>query len=296
MTYCAEAAAVDVTDGDLERVRELVYGRCHLTFPPSRQEQLRRWVKTCMAAGGFRSCDEYRCSLASNAGEFQRFISRVTTKETYFFRLPEQFEALRDDVLPALVERESRRSMQTLAKGAPCRPRLHAWSAGCATGQEAYSLAMQVLDCIKYPRAWDLTVLGTDIDAGALATARRGCYDRGRFEKVPPSFLERFFLPNPDSSVSVTDEVKAVTEFQELNLKDLATAASFQGRFDVILCRNVMIYFDHPAQQRLVTDLAACLRPGGFLFTGEGEVLHLYRHGFETIERERCIFYRKAEE
>jgi chemotaxis protein methyltransferase CheR len=287
---------VDVTDEDLERVRELVYGRCHLTFPASRQEQLRRWVTACMTTGGFRSFDDYRRSLASDEHEFQRLISRVTTKETYFFRLPEQFEALRDEVLPAVIERESRRSMQTLAKGDPCRPRLHAWSAGCATGQETYSLAMQVLDGIKYPRAWDLTVLGTDIDAGALETARRGRYDRGRFEKVPSSFLDRFFSSNADGTVSVTDEVKAITEFRDLNLKNLEMAASFHGRFDIILCRNVMIYFDYAAQQHLVSALAGCLKPGGFLFTGEGEVLHLYRHGLETLERTNCIFYRKNEE
>jgi chemotaxis protein methyltransferase CheR len=155
---------------------------------------------------------------------------------------------------------------------------------------------MQVLDSIKYPRAWDVSVLGTDIDAGALETARRGRYDRGRLEKVPSSFRDRYFASNPDGTVSVNDEVKAITEFQGLNLKDVLTAGAFRDRFDVILCRNVMIYFDYPAQQRLVTDLAACLKPGGVLFTGEGEVLHLYRHGLETLERANCILYRKQEE
>lgn len=170
---------------------------------------------------------------------------------------------------------------------------LHVWSGGCATGQEAYSLSMQILDTIRYSKAWDIEVLGTDINPACLETAREGCYETTRLGSMPPQIRERYCRFRPPQTIIVSDEVKAITKFQVMNLRNLSQQEQFRNAFDVIFCRNVMIYFDLPAQQQLITALARCLKPGGYLFTGEGEVLHLYHHEFEVNDYKGCICYQK---
>ena len=286
---------MEITSDQLERFKELVYSRSNLTFPGNRETQLQRWLTQRIVESNARSADEYYRSLSADPREFERLAALITTRETYFFRMPGQFDALRDAVLPEIVEREGRASLSALSRQEPYRMRLRAWSAGCATGQEAYSLAMRVLEALRYPRAWDVRVLGTDINADAIETARTGRYDVTRLGCMPPQLIERYFTVSALDEITVTDEVKAITEFSVLILRNLPEQESFKNAFDIILCRNVMIYFDLPAQQRLVTALGACLKPGGYLFTGESEVLHLYRHDFEIREMHGSIFYRRPE-
>src|SRR5574341_523364 len=162
------------TSEQLGRFKELVYSRSNLSFPGNRETQLQRWLAQRAAEAKFRSADEYYHTLCSDPREFERLVALITTRETYFFRMPGQFEALRDTVLPEIVDREGKASLQALSRQEPYRMRLRAWSAGCATGQEAYSLAMQVLEALRYPKAWDARVLGTDINADGLETARAG--------------------------------------------------------------------------------------------------------------------------
>lgn len=286
---------MELTADDIGIFKDLVYQRCHLSFPQSRETQLRRWLLHRLEEGKYGSLDEYYRALSSNDGEFERLIALITTRETYFFRMPEQFEALRNVVLPKIIDREGKKAMRALSRGEACRMTLRAWSAGCATGQEAYSLSMRILDTIRYSKAWDLKVLGTDINADVLEVARTGRYDRMRLGSTPARIIETFFNMYSEKEVMVSDEVKEITEFKTVNLKDIPQMGSLKKFFDVIFCRNVMIYFDLPAQQRLVAALSECLKPGGYLFTGEGEVLHLYTHSLEVIEREECVFYRKPE-
>ena len=290
--------SMELTADTIAMFKDLVYDRSSLSFPRSREMQLRRWLLQCMEDGKYASYEEYYRALSSDAREFERLISLITTRETYFFRMYSQFQALRELVLPELVNREGAVAMKSLSQGRQYRMRLRAWSAGCATGQETYSLAMQVLDSIRYARAWDIEVLGTDINPDAVEIARTGRYERMRMGKTPVEFMERYFIPSPDAGneALVTDEVKAITRFEAQNLRNLSDMDSFKNSFDIIFCRNVMIYFDLPAQQRLVAALSACLRPGGYLFTGEGEVLHLYRHSLKLMEQGDCLFYKKPED
>jgi chemotaxis protein methyltransferase CheR len=287
---------MEIARDQLDRFKELVYSRSNLSFPGNREHQLQRWLRQRAVESKSRSVDEYFQMLSSDPREFERLVALITTRETYFFRMPGQFEALRDVVLPEIVDREGRTSLRALShQKPPYRMRLRAWSAGCATGQEAYSLAMQVLESLRYPKAWDARVLGTDINADALETARAGRYDVTRLGSMPPPLIERYFQVCSPEEITVTDAVREITEFSVLNLRTLPEQESFKNAFDIIFCRNVMIYFDLPAQQRLVTALTACLKPGGYLFTGEGEVLHLYRHDFEVKEMNGSIFYRKPD-
>lgn len=280
----------------LQRFKDLIYERCHLSFPQSREMQLQRWVTQRAADRGSQTLEDYYRDLAADPKEFARLIGLITTRETYFFRMPEHFALLGSIVLPEIIDREGRRSLRALAGGGARRMRLDVWSAGCATGQEAYSLAMQILDTIRYSKAWDLQVLGTDLNADSLEIARLGRYDVERLGQMPAQFIERYFTVLSPDRIEVTEDVRGITTFRPLNLRDLPSLAEHRNAFDVIFCRNVMIYFDLAAQQRLVAALTDCLRPGGYLFTGEGEVLHLYSHQLEVREAGQTVFYRKQEE
>jgi chemotaxis protein methyltransferase CheR len=286
---------MNVTHEQLDRFKDLVYGRSSLSFPGAREHQLRHWLVQRTVERRHGSVDEYYDALNADHQEFERLLSLITTRETYFFRMPGHFEALRDTILPEITEREGKSALQALFRGESRRMQLRAWSAGCSTGQEAYSLAMQLLDAIRYPRAWDLSVLGTDINATAIETARQGQYEQSRLGSLPASFLERYFTPAASGGIEMSEEIRQMTSFQVMNLKCLPEQASFQNRFDIVFCRNVLIYFDLPAQQRLISALTDSLRPGGYLFTGEGEVLHLYQHDLDVIERDGVVFYRKPE-
>jgi chemotaxis protein methyltransferase CheR len=286
---------MEITSDQLDRFKELVYSRSNLSFPGNREQQFQRWLAQRVVESKARSVDEYYQSLCSDHREFDRLVALITTRETYFFRMPGQFEALRDMVLPEIVDREGKASLRALSRQESYRMRIRAWSAGCATGQEAYSLAMQVLEALRYPKAWDAKVLGTDINADSLETAKAGQYDVTRLGSMPPPLIDRYFRVCLPDEIVVSDGVREITEFEVLNLRALPEKESFKNAFDIIFCRNVMIYFDLPAQQRLVTALAACLKPGGYLFTGEGEVLHLYRHDFEVKEMYGSLFYRKPD-
>lgn len=286
---------MNLTEENIARCKDLVYSRSNLCFPPSRESHLRRWVLQRTREGGYDSFDAYFRALLTNSKEFEKLISLITTKETYFFRMPEHFQALSSIVLPEIMEREGKKGLAALSRKESYRMRLRVWSAGCATGQETYSLSIQVLETVRYAKAWDIQVLGTDIDADALEKAKAGRYGTAKLGKMAPPLVERYFAVSGLEEISVVQAVRDITEFRRLNLRELPDIASFKNAFDIIFCRNVMIYFDLAAQQRLVSALAECLAPGGCLFTGEGEVLHLYDHSFRVRERGACIFYQKPE-
>ena len=286
---------MNLTEENIARCKDLVYSRSNLCFPASRESQLRRWILQRTGEGGYETFDAYFRALISNSKEFDRLITLITTKETYFFRMPEQFHALSAVVLPEIMEREGKKAISALSRKETYRMRLRVWSAGCAMGQEAYSLSMQALDTIRYSKAWDIKVLGTDINADTLETARAGRYETAKLGKMAPPLIERYFTLSGLEEISVVQDLREITEFRCINLRDLPDMASFKNAFDIIFCRNVMIYFDLAAQQRLVSALSECLAPGGYLFTGEGEVLHLYHHSFRVREHGACIFYQKPE-
>jgi chemotaxis protein methyltransferase CheR len=189
-------------------------------------------------------------------GEAQVVIDLLTTNETYFFREPKHFDLLR-----------------TLAQEtiAPARP-FRVWSAACASGEEAYSIAM-VLDDVRGAHGWE--VVGTDISARVLVAARSGHYLRERTAHVPPAYLQRYCLRGVDEqegTVLVERSLRQRVQFHQVNLNG-PLLPDF-GLFDVIFLRNVLIYFDLPTKARVVARLAAALRPGAYLLTGHAESLH----------------------
>ena len=286
---------MEFTTENMIRFKNLIYSRTYLSFSRWREDLLRSWILQRAGAVHSRSLDGYYQLLSSDEKEFEQLIALITTRNTYFFRMPGHFQVLSEVVLPEIVEREGAKVLRARFGREPERMRLRVWSAGCATGQEPYSLSMQILDAIRYAKAWDIKVLGTDINADALDVAEAGRYSVMGIGKMPAQFIERYFEVSGLEEISLSKEVRGITEFMALNLRNLSDRDEFKNAFDIIFCRNVMIYFDQPAQQRLVAALWEALIPGGYLFTGEGEVLRLAPHDLEVKEWRGNIFYRRAE-
>lgn len=211
---------------------------------------------------GLGSFGEYYRLIASgnDQEEYHRMVDLLTTHETYFFREPKHFDYLTGTLLPALCQRAGGNRL------------LRFWSAASSTGEEAYSLAMSLMDNLGDERPWE--VVGTDISRDVLARARQGVYRTERIDGVPPDYLRRYFLRGIGSragTLRVVPEVRVRVQFSEANLNESLAAV---GEFDVIFLRNVLIYFDLPTKREIVERVARQLRRGGWLFIGHSESLN----------------------
>jgi len=228
-----------------DQKRELVYGR----------------LARRLRALGLRTFAEYRELLAQDGGqETVQLCNAITTNLTAFFREPHHFEYLRTRLLEPLRAERARR-------------RLRIWSGGCSTGEEAYSLAMTVLEAWPDARQWDVRILATDLDSDVLERARTGLYAADRLQNVGPRRLERFFSPvavRNETHYEVVPELKALITFKQLNLMH---TLPMRGPLQAIFCRNVVIYFDKDTQRELFARIERLQRPGDLLFLGHSETL-----------------------
>jgi chemotaxis protein methyltransferase CheR len=229
-----------------EQKRELVYGR------------LARRLRTL----GLQTFAEYRDLLSSDGGrEISELCNAITTNLTAFFREGHHFDYLREQVL------------KPLASQSAATRRVRIWSAGCSTGEEAYSLAMTVIEALPDLRRWDVKILATDLDSDVLERAQRGIYAADRVRTLGPQRLSRFFVERRAREglcYEVAPELTALITFKQLNLMH---HLPMKGPLHAIFCRNVVIYFDKDTQRELFARVAYLQRPGDLLFLGHSESL-----------------------
>ncbi len=259
----------------LDRVRE----RNGIDFGSYRHGTILRRLRSRMAVVGTPSLREYAEHLEADPSEYDRLSSSFLIKVTEFFRDPAVFEHVRNVVLPALLES---------AKGQPAQLRI--WSAGCATGEETYSIAMLVADALD-ERSTHLSVriFGTDLDADAVAFARRGIYPAAALGGLPSGYRDRFFEPI-DDAYEVTKSVRALTLFGQ---HDLGQRAPFPS-IDLILCRNVLMYFTPDLQERALRVFAFALRDGGRLVLGKAETVKAPSDVFAADDARLRVYRRQG--
>lgn len=221
------------------------------------QTDLEQAARQVMSLSGIRDVHQLASRLADGA-LWDELVDRITIRETYFFRSDEQFKLVRDRILPDLAR---------VRLPAPLR----IWSAGCASGEEAYSLAILLHQLGLLDNA---TVFGSDVSAHAVAAAREGRYRDWSFRAIDPALIASYFRQERNERV-VRDELRAHVRFAQLNLIDTESASSWAalGQFDLIFCRNVLIYFDTPAIAQVERRLYELLAPGGWLVTGPSDPL-----------------------
>jgi chemotaxis protein methyltransferase CheR len=270
-----------ISPDEFRLLRDLVYEHSGLRFEEESMLLFERRLADRVRALGFPKFGTYYKYLRFNPmgdSELEEVIERLTTKETYFFRQEYQLRAFRDEILPRIAI--SNREQQRLA----------VWSAGCATGEEAYTIAMLIHQSGLFSK-WDVRVIGSDISRRCVGHARRGVYRAGAFRVTSPELRARYFREGIDGT-HVVDDVKKLCHFGQLNLLD-QSRAGFVGRVDVVFCRNVLIYFDVKSRRRVIDVLYERLLPGGYLLLGHSESLLNLSTAFELVHLREDLVYRK---
>jgi chemotaxis protein methyltransferase CheR len=262
----------DLTDRDLAVIVRLVYEKSGIALHAGKRALVMARLQKRLKQGGFDTFKAYVEHLRSDktGDEISAMIDAIATNHTAFFREPQHFDFLAEEVLPAL--RSRRRRLPVLG-----------WSAACSTGEEPYTLAMTAFQQLGEEAGWRLRLLASDLSTKALTHAAAGVYKADRLAAVPRHLVLKYFekQPGPPAGLlRVAEPVRRIVEFRRLNLIHLPAPGQ---PFDFIFCRNAMIYFDHDAQQRVIQGLEARLAPGGYLFTSHSESLNSLRHGLTWI-------------
>lgn len=271
---------VTVSDHELSEIRGLIETRSGILFDDSRERfflnRVREHVEARQLAHG---TDLLRLIKTSNV-EYDSLLQRLLTQETSFFRYPAAFEALEKKVLPELHMKKFWESPRSL----------RIWSAGCATGEEAYTIAMTVADALEFADAWNIHILATDVSRQALEHAEHGVYGARELEAVSQRQREQYFSRSSAHFV-VKPRIRNLVTFAPMNLAQVV----YMGKFDCIFCMNVLIYFSPERQVQLMQRFYEYLEPGGYLFLGHAETVSKADLKFEThVYRDARIYQKPA--
>jgi chemotaxis protein methyltransferase CheR len=260
-----------LSDRELAQIVALVYERAGIRLHDGKRELVTARLQKRLRHLGLGSYREYLHYLETDHSgeEMVAFLDAIATNHTYFFREEQHFAFLRERIVPTLEAR-------------PGRPAIDIWSAACSTGEEPFTLGITLADVLK-DGAEGFTMLASDLSTKALATARGGIYKMERVKDLPLDVLRRHFergMGPQQGLARVSASLRRRIEFAQLNLLEIGDLGR---RFDVIFCRNVMIYFDRIVQQRVVTMLERHLRPNAYLFISHSESLNGISHGLKWV-------------
>ena len=264
-----DSPAEALSDRDLRTLVRLIYDRAGITLHDGKKALVSARLQKRVRAGGFRSFADYvKFVEADTAGdEIVALLDAITTNHTSFFREEQHFHYLAGTVIPTLR--------------AAGRPGLTVWSAACSSGEEPYTLGMTLVDALQADELAHTRIFASDLSTKVLKTARDGVYKMDRVEGLPRDVLRKHFekgLGQQAGLCRVGRTVRSLVDFDRLNLLEVADLGR---RFDVIFCRNVMIYFDRAVQQRVVSMLERHLTPDGWLFISHSESLNGIDHGLQ---------------
>ncbi len=265
-----------------QRLRALVQLRSGLFYADHKRADLLQGLQRTSRECGISDPDQLYAGLSSNGLLWDTLILHLTIGETYFFRNRPQFAALRSTILPELMER---RAMSQ---------HMRIWSAGCATGEEPYSIAMELRELFQHSPGWLASILATDINPAFLARAQAGLYGAWSFRDTPDAVRDRYFVPQ-QNRWRIKPEISQMVRFMRLNLAEPSYPSLVSGTcaMDLIVCRNVTIYFDAATTRAVVERLYHALTPGGWLIVGHAEPQASIYHAFEVQNFPDTVVYRK---
>ena len=250
-------------DAEFNFIRHVIGENAGIMLGPNKRQLVQGRLARRLRELGLPSYEAY-CEHVRESGpeELVGLINALTTNVTAFFRENHHFEALASYMIPEAVKRNA------------ATRRIRIWSAGCSTGEEPYCIAMVAADALPAGVRWDMKILATDIDSDVIAAARQGMYPMERLAAVPQERLQRCFRKGTGSytgQAMVKERLRDLVTFRTLNLMH---NWPMHGPFDIIFCRNVMIYFDQVTRERLVSRFGELLAPGGYLCIGHSESIH----------------------
>lgn len=263
----------ELTDDEYARFCELIYRTAGIRIADNKRVMVGNRVRRRLRATGIASFKDYFAHLMSPAGaaEMPEFLDAITTNETYFFRDPQHYQWLGDEFLPELAR-------QAALWRHPRRLRI--WSAACSSGEEPYSMAIEILEKRPILAGWNIKVLGTDISGAALAEARAGRYDERAVRSVEPARRLAFFDQDAAGRWAVKPDVKALVDWRLHNLLRPLT----DDPFDCVFIKNVLIYFDRDSKLVVVKNLIEALAAGGYLVVGPTEGVYNMLDGLTRLK------------
>lgn len=285
MTFPLDIEQIIMSDEEFHLLRDCVYSHCGIFFGSDSKYLLEKRLARRLSALNLTSFRDYYHYLKYNRKKDQELMDIMdilTTNETYFFREAFQLKAFTDEIVPELLQRKS---------SGGCRS-LRIWSAGCSTGEEAYTIAM-LLHGVMELRGWKIEIVGTDISQRVLQHARRAVYGKAAFRATDEKYVKRFFVEQ-DDGLKVCDEIRDLVTISHLNLFD-SNRMVMLGKMDLIFCRNVIIYFDLAAKKRVVESFFTTLYEGGYLLLGHSESLMNVTTQFTLRHFKNDMIYQKPE-
>ena len=259
----------ELSDRQFKEVGDIIYRECGIVLKSGKEALVRARLTKRLRALKMENFSRYLKYLQDDKGreELGFLVDVMTTNKTSFFREMAHFDFLGETVLPKLTGR-----------------RLRFWSAACSSGEEPFSLAMFLLDRMPDLGARDVKILATDISPTILAKAGKAVYEEGMLLDLPSTFLRKYFVKFGNGNIPAYQVKRDVRKMVRIAKLNLLHSWPMKGAFNIIFCRNVMIYFDRPTQQRLVNRFWEILEPGGYLFVGHSEGMSGVKHKFRYVQ------------
>ncbi len=271
------------TADEIRHLCAFLYQRTGMIFGESKRYYIERRIAERMEATGARSFPAYFSHIETDPGEVEHLINVFTVNETYFYREEHQLHCLGRSLLPSIV--------------ATRRPGdlVRIWSVPCSTGEEPYSIAIWLLENWPLVDAYHIEIVGSDIDTRVLDAALSGDYGERALSRLPADVVERYFEPRGDGQRRLIEDLRESVKFTKANLVDTASVAA-QGRFDIVFCRNVLIYFDDASRLIAANNLYDALQPGGYICLGHTESMTRISKRFALRRFEDAIVYQRPGE
>lgn len=264
-----------ISESDFRRFQQLIYSDAGIWLARAKTALLVGRLAKRLRHYGLKSFRQYYDLVVNSPEERIQMLNAISTNETRFFREPQHFELLRASIFP--------RWKHQAATGSRNR-KIRVWSAGCSTGQEPYSLAMLLLDHFPADSGWQIEIVATDISTRALEIARKAIWPAEKAGEIPRHYLKAFMLrgiADQVGRIKAGSEIRSLIQFFRLNLNE--PGYPLAGKFDIIFCRNVLIYFDLNSRERAHRRIASFIAPGGYFFVGHAETLHAMSSSLTTI-------------
>jgi len=254
-----------------ESFKQSIYGMTKIDLNAYKERQMKRRIEALITKHGIHSYSDYVTKLKTDKAAFDEFINYITINVSEFYRNPEQWVLLEKEVFPYLLEHFGKD--------------LKVWSAACSTGDEPYSLAMLLSKFVPMSR---IKITATDIDRTVMEKAKAGFYNVKSLKALPQEFVDKYFIKVNDKTYQITDQVKHCVEFKQHDLlKD-----PYPANCDMIVCRNVLIYFTDEAKNKIYSDFHKALKKDGLLFVGSTEqIIQAQQIGFGNF---KSFFYKKV--
>jgi chemotaxis protein methyltransferase CheR len=266
---------------DFQRLCDFLYRQTGMVFTEAKRYFVERRVAERMAATASPAFAAYFPALRANFGnEIEHFINAFTVNETYFYREEHQLQCMVSDILPDRI------------KGKRPGDSVRIWSAPCSTGEEPYSIAMWLLENWPLADRYDIEIIGSDIDTQVLDAARAGVYGKRALMRLTPALIAKYFTTGDSEHWNILDDLRQSVRFAPANIVDNADTREY-GKFDLIFCRNVLIYFDDTSRRLAAENLYESLTPGGYICLGHAESMSRISPLFEVCRFADAIVYRR---